>query len=175
MTKPNCYDSFQRGQLERQTRPLPYGKYKLLELLRNLRACQKEVITIGDVVSGRAAPNALRCCTIDEKAWWLKSLPLNVAYWLGRDLLPGFKALVGDGVSAQRVSSAYPAIRQPTMECVSRLEFLRSNVLSCVKNEYAVARHGISMVAPVVGEAAYIAEQALSVLDTNAYPNSPYN
>jgi hypothetical protein len=167
MTKTDCYDSFQRGQLERQNHPLPYGKYKLVELLRNLRACQKEVITIGDVVSGRAAANALRCCTIDDKAWWLKSLPLNVAYWLGRDLLPGFEALVGDGLSAQRISSAYPAIRQSTMECVNRLELLRSDVLPIVKNEYAAARRGMSIVAPVLGEAAYIAEQALSVVDTS--------
>lgn len=167
MPKLDCHQSFERGRRERLTRPLPYGRYKLIELKSHLQGCKDELGRISHVVRGHAHPHTLLSCTGWDKGHWMKGLPANVAYRLGRDLLPGLQAMLGEEVAPDaiaRVTSELGAL-VPTVLC--ELEAVRSNLSQSVVFEYRQMRMGNPRLEPLLGRCIDLADTALDAAMTH--------
>tara|TARA_B110001450_G_scaffold2406_1_gene2664 strand:- start:460 stop:756 length:297 start_codon:yes stop_codon:yes gene_type:complete len=45
------------------------------------------------------------CCTTDDKAYWIKSIPVQAAELLGYNILPAIAALTNDGLSKRNTDT----------------------------------------------------------------------
>jgi hypothetical protein len=54
------------------------------------------------------------CCTTEDKAFWIKSIPAQVANHLGYDILPTIAALTNDGLSKRDTDTAFDTAKQKT-------------------------------------------------------------
>jgi len=163
MVQETCYEVFQDGCLTRIKHPLPYGHYKLRECWERLGGTARELDRIKELVSGRGDKWSLMHCTSEDKHVWLKSVPYSVAWRLGYEVLPGLKALIGDGVPQAEIDSLFPTLAQNVKALVSRLETARRRISKDIGYEYLLMRQGTPLLSPLVKEAIYLSEQALQL------------
>lgn len=161
MTKSSCFHSFKDGQTKRVTYPLHRGRYKLEEQERNLVAAKDTVRMVRDYVSGRSRCVYLGQCMSFDKHTWLKNVPLDIAFALGYNLLPGLLALKKEG--ALFVDSVYPAIEQDSRQLIARLEQVRNAIKKGINVEYRHMKQGGSLLEPLIDEALSITRRALVV------------
>ena len=116
MTYRSCLEAFEDGVHSRLNYPLHMGLYKLSESYRRIQYVRDEVVRVAEVVNGKRSPFSLRSCTNEDKAYWLRDVPINVAYRLGYEIIPGLRALEFDDVpkgqseaAALQVESKIPA------------------------------------------------------------------
>lgn len=157
----NCLRSFGEGKAQRVTRPLHHGRYKLEECLIDLLKCHEELGAIRGFIRGKAGRTALTQCTAEDKHIWLKTLPLDVSFWLGYNLLAGLLALKKEG--AQSVDSHYSAIEHSCFVLVDRLQAARNAIHKNVSLEYQQMKRGGSLLEPLIEEAIEITRRALAV------------
>lgn len=161
MAKSGCLQSFNDGKARRVTCPLHQGRYKLEEQKRSLVAIKESLHMVRHFVSGRSSSIYLGCCMASDKHRWLKDLPLDIAFSLGYDLLPGLLALTKEG--ARRVDSAYPAIALECEQLVDRLEQTRNAIKKDISVEYQHMKQGGSLLEPLIDDAISITHRALAV------------
>jgi hypothetical protein len=164
MRKKNCYDTFSEACLTNLRHPLPYGRYKLVECKVRLRQIVQELNRIEALVAGRGDKWSLEHCTSEDKHFWLKSVPNLVAWCLGYEVLPGLRALTGDGVPKAGIDAAYPSIEVEVKNLVSRLDSARQMIAKDIGYEYCRMRHAYPLLRPIVEDAVSLTEDALSVL-----------
>jgi hypothetical protein len=96
-----------------------------------------------------------------DKHTWLKNVPLDIAFSLGYDLLPGLLALKKEG--ALCVDRAYPSIEQGCITLVDHCEQVRNAIRKDIKVEYRQMKHGGSLLEPLIEEAMDLTRRALAV------------
>jgi hypothetical protein len=83
MPQPTCQDTFAAAQQRRRSYPFDAGAYKLREARHALLRMMETIDAIGDFLrkpkSARIGTTLGLCCTTDDKAYWLKNLPKQVA------------------------------------------------------------------------------------------------
>lgn len=161
MTKLNCLHSFKEGKAQRVTYPLHQGRYKLEEQERNLVAAKETLRMVRDFVSGRSRCIYLGRCMASEKHTWLKNVPLDIAFALGYNLLPGLLALKKEG--ALFVDWDHPAIESDCDKLIACLEQVRSAIKKDISVEYRQMKQGGSLLEPLLDEALSITRRALAV------------
>jgi hypothetical protein len=159
----DCHESFHQGQVLRLQHPLRNGHYKLVECQNRLQSCLDEVGRIRAFVRKEASKWSLRHCTADDKHIWLKDLPSNVAHRLSYEVLPGLRALVGDGADQREIDIAYPHFEKAAHVLVNRLESVRVSISKCIVVEYWHMKQGGSLLEPVVDEAISLTQRALAI------------
>jgi len=163
MAQKTCQDVFHKACIARVRHPLPFGDYKLRECYRRLQQTGLELDKIQKLVSGRGSKWSLMHCTSEDKHIWLKALPDVIAWRLGYEVLPGLKALSGNGIPQAEIDLAYPTIERETLELLPRLDFIRRLVKRDIGKEYQQMRLGTPLLRPLVEEAESLALTALQV------------
>jgi hypothetical protein len=161
MTKSSCYSAFGEGKAQRVTYPLHQGRYKLEEREGRFIAAKETLRMVREFVSGRSRCLYLGGCMASDKHTWLKNLPLDIAFSLGYDLLPGLLALKKEG--ALCVDREYPAIEQDCLQLVARCEQVRNAIRKNIKVEYRQMKQGDSLIEPLIEEAMELTRRALAV------------
>jgi hypothetical protein len=161
MTKSSCLQSFAEGKALRVSYPLHQGRYKLEERASTFIAAKETLRMVRAFVSGRSRCLYLGGCMASDKHTWLKNLPLDIAFSLGYDLLPGLLALKKEG--ALCVDRDYPAIEQDCLKLVDRCEQVRNAIRKDIKVEYQLMKKGGSLLEPLIEEAIDLTRTALAV------------
>lgn len=161
MAKSSCLQSFKEGEAQRVLYPLHQGRYKLEEQAWNLIASKETLRMVRDYVSGRSRCVYLGCCMASDKSAWLKNVPLDIAFTMGYNLLPGLFALKKEG--ALYVDWDYPAIEHDCHQLLERLERVRNTIKRDIRVEYRQMKHGSSMLEPLIDDALSLVQRALAV------------
>lgn len=169
MTTTPCHDTFDRAQARRKQHPLTSGASKLRDACQGLAKDQQTMETIGDFLrhpKRYGVGQYLGGCTTDDKAQWLKRIPLNVAETLGHDILPAIRALTGDGVLAPEVEAELKSATSRAMSLLADCEEQHARMKAGIKYEYANIKNGYSEVYGLLSEAYSIASQALDIVSS---------
>jgi hypothetical protein len=161
MTKSSCLQSFNDGKAQRLTYPLHQGRYKLEEREGRFIAAKETLRMVRDFVRGRSSCLYLGGCMASDKHTWLKNLPLDIAFSLGYDLLPGLLALEKEG--ALCVDRDHPSIKQDCLRLVVRCEQVRNAIKKDIKVEYRQMKQGGSLLEPLIEEAIDLTQRAQAV------------
>ena len=167
---PRCQCAFEEAQAKRRRNPLSSGAHKLREALRLLKQFAATIIEIERLVCGtrkRDAGDLLGCCTIEDKAAWLKSLPKGIAACLGYDVLPAIDALTGDGVSGSVLRPVANGARSRAESIVQECDIIDGLIRISVDLEYqAMRRNGSNLGVPIV-DVMNLITSALSLAEPN--------
>jgi hypothetical protein len=169
MAKKTVKKAFQGAQNLRLEHPLGSGKYKLRATRLSLSRMQETMYQIGEYLK---KPNRFykvqtlgHCCTTNDKAYWIKSIPAQVANLLGYDILPAIAALTNDGLSKRDTDATLDianGMAKALLEDCERQEALLKGGISA---EYVMMKTGYSEVHGLLVDADRIAEDALQVLN----------
>ena len=105
------------------------------------------------------------CCTTDDKAVWIKSIPAQVANLLGCDILPAIAALTNDCLSKRDTDTAFDTAKQRAEALLEDCERQETRLKGGISTEYVMMKTGYSEVHGLLVDADRIAEDALQVLD----------
>ena len=162
-----CQDAFNDGAQSRPSYPLRLGLYKLSESIRNLQSTRDEVIRISKVVKGTKSPSCLQHCTNEDKAVWLRKVPLFAAYDLGYEIIPALRALEFDDVPRCQSEAAALRVESGIPSCLVKWDQLRDTYKNRIASEYARMRNGQSNSLLVVDDALSMIDSALKALPLN--------
>jgi len=149
----SCHAAFEAGIRSRTAYPLSAGLYKLRESKELIARSGKEIIRISEVIKKIRHPAELMHCTLGDKAIWLRDVPLNVAYRMGYEIIPGLRALVLEGVLPVQAESAARLIESVMGQRLARWDALRNSYSRKIAHEYARMRNGQSNALLVVDDA----------------------
>jgi hypothetical protein len=167
MTYRSCLEAFEDGVHSRLNYPLHMGLYKLSESTRNLQSTRDEVIRISKVVKGTKGPSCLQHCTNEDKAVWLRKVPLFAAYDLGYEIIPALRALEFDGVFNSQSETAALLVESAMPARLVKWDYLRDSYKNRIASEYARMRNGQSNALLVVDDALSLIESAVNLLPSN--------
>ena len=105
------------------------------------------------------------CCTTDDKAVWIKSIPAKVAELLGYDILPAIAALTNDGLSKRDTNAILDIANEMAKALLKDCEQQEARLKGGISAEYDEMKKGYSQVYGLLVEADLIAEDALQVLE----------
>ena len=159
MTYRSCLEAFQDGVHSRLNYPLRMGLYKLSESYKRIQHSRDEVVRVAEVVNGKRNPFSLRSCTNEDKAYWLRDVPTNVAFRVGYEIIPGLRALEFDGVPKAQSENAVRLIESAIPPRLAQWDQLRNTYKNRIVSEYARMRNGQS-------NALLVVDDALSMIDT---------
>ena len=163
----SCQEAFDDGAHSRLNYPLRLGLYKLSESIRNLQSTRNEVIRISEVVKGTKSPSCLQHCTNEDKAIWLRKVPLFAAYDLGYEIIPAFRALEFDGILKSQSEAAAKLVESAMRQRLVKWNQLRDTYKNRISSEYALMRNGQSNALLVVDDALSMIDSALKTLPLN--------
>jgi hypothetical protein len=146
MQAKDCQDAYVQGLQHAQIYPRTRGAYKLLQRFEDWLESEAEVRRIVRAVTHPGCHQGLRHCTPEDKAYWLRRLPLYYAYELSADIIPSFKALTGDGLNSAQVQALMPAVRQACSQALFILEGARQVAKGDIGSEYRQMKAGHSVV-----------------------------
>jgi hypothetical protein len=135
------------------------GLYKLSESYKRIQHSRDEVVRVAEVVNGKRNPFSLRSCTNEDKAYWLRDVPTNVAFRVGYEIIPGLRALEFDGVPKAQSENAVRLIESAIPPRLAQWDQLRNTYKNRIVSEYARMRNGQS-------NALLVVDDALSMIDT---------
>jgi len=157
MQATTCMEAFDEGEKFSQQHSRTQGAYKLAERLRQWEQCEREVCRIASAVKHPSARYNLMHCTFEDKHIWLSRILNIIAYELSADIIPSFKALVGDGMSKADIDRHMPHVERLCQEVLQGLERARLTIQGSIQGEYDRMKYGES----VVGEALASAREML--------------
>ena len=105
------------------------------------------------------------CCTTDDKAVWIKSIPAKVANHLGYDILPAIAALTNDSLSKRDTEATLDIANGMAKALLKDCERQENRLKGGISAEYNMMKTGYSEVHGLLVEADHIAEDALQVLE----------
>ena len=149
----SCHDAYKYGGDSRIKYPLRSGLYKLVESNDRIKDSAKEICRIGDVINKREHPGCLMHCTNEDKAIWLRGVPLDIAYRMGYEIIPAFKALEFDDVDRGRAGLATRNAELMMPQLLAKWERLRNTYGRRISNEYDRMRNDESYALDIVNEA----------------------
>ena len=167
MNYRTCHEAYRHGVNSRIACPLSHGLYKLIESKERIQRLGDEVVRISGVVNKTMDRYELTQCTYEDKALWLREVPLNVAYRIGYEIVPGLRAIVSDGVPSVQSKSAARHIEDVIDNHLARWEALRKTYYKNIPYEYMLMRSGRSNAMEVVNSALQLIDDAASVLPPN--------
>ena len=151
-----CLAAFDAARAFRRTTPLASGRYKLVEACKEIDQVRKTVDRIAETIR---EPNRFRTgqglgkCTMDDRAKFLKQIPVFVAALLGRKIVPGIAALAGDGVpAAEAAREARKAVIQAEA-LLARCEALHARLKAGIQPEYEALKRGDSELVELLDDA----------------------
>jgi hypothetical protein len=164
MRHRTCRDAYQDGVTSRLDYPLHSGLYKLVESKDRVERVGKEIVRISEVVTKKRAPSSLMHCTFEDKAFWLRDVPLNVAYRMGYEIIPGLRALEADGVGRIDAESAAFSVKSVMNHHLDYWYELRNSYNRKIAYEYVRMRNGHSNALRVVMDALELVNLGVSHL-----------
>ena len=167
MTYRSCQEAFDDGVRSRLNYPLHMGLYKLSESYKRIQFVRDEVVRVAEVVNGKRSQLSLRSCTNEDKAYWLRDVPTNVAFRVGYEIIPGLRALEFDDVPKSQSEAAARLIEAATPHRIVRWDQLRDTYKNRIASEYTRMRNGQSNALLVVDEALLMIDSALKTLPLN--------
>ena len=167
MTYRSCLEAFQDGVHSRLNYPLRMGLYKLSESYKRIQHSRDEVVRVAEVVNGKRNPFSLRSCTNEDKAYWLRDVPTNVAFRVGYEIIPGLRALEFDGVPKAQSENAVRLIESAIPPRLAQWDQLRNTYKNRIVSEYARMRNGQSNALLVLDDALSMIDSALKTLPLN--------
>jgi hypothetical protein len=167
MTYHSCLEAFEDGVHSRLNYPLHTGLYKLSESYKRIQHSRDEVVRVAEVVNGKRNPFSLRSCTNEDKAYWLRDVPTNVAFRVGYEIIPGLRALEFDGVPNTQSENAARLIESAIPLRLMQWNQLRNTYKNRIASEYARLRNGQSNALLVVDDALSMIDSALKTLPLN--------
>ena len=162
-----CHESYHHGVSLRLSCPLSLGRYKLLESQQRIQRAGEEVVRIRDVINKVIGRYELTQCTYEDKAYWLRGVPLNVAYRMGYEVVPSLRALVADGVPLAQAEAAAKYVESVIDSYLSQWEALRMTYSRSITFEYGLMKDGHSNAMKVVDSALNLIDLAVSRLPTS--------
>jgi hypothetical protein len=159
-----CHDAYQDGVNSRLAHPLHSGLYKLVESKDRIERTGKEIVRISEVITNRRHPADLLHCTFQDKAFWLRDVPFNVAYRMGYEIIPGLRALAVDGVTPCKVESAARSLESVIDQHLAQWDQLRNSYNKRIAYEYASMGKEKSNALAVVEDALTLINSALCQL-----------
>lgn len=163
-----CRAAFDQARALRSQHPLPFGRYKLEEALRQLRKYADTAEAIRRLITGmdRAkADDLIGECVASERATWLKRLPAAIADLLGHNVVPAVEALDGDRLPRARIEALIDDTQRVVDRLVARCEDVHAQIQPSIEQEYAAMRSGRSLVAALVADAIALVEDQLALAD----------
>ena len=167
MTYRSCLEAFDDGVRSRLKYPLHMGLYKLSESYRRIQHSRDEVVRVAGVVNGKRNPFSLRSCTNEDKAYWLRDVPTNVAFRVGYEIIPGLRALEFDGVPKAQSENAARLIESAIPPRLVQWDQLRDTYKNRIASEYERMRNGQSNALLVVDDALSMIDSAIKTLPLN--------
>ena len=167
MTYRSCLEAFDDGVHSRLNYPLHMGLYKLSESYRRIQHSRDEVVRIAEIIKGKRSPFSLRSCTNEDKAYWLRDVPTNLAYRVGYDIIPGLRALEFDDVPKVQSENAARLIESSIPPRLVQWDQLRNTYKDSIASEYARMRNGQSNALLIVDDALSMIDSALKTLPLN--------
>lgn len=164
MNYRTCHEAYDHGVNSRIACPLSHGLYKLIESKERIQRSGDEVMRISGVVNKTKDRYELTQCTYQDKAFWLREVPLNIAYRIGYEIVPGLRALVSDGVPSVQSESATRHIEAVIDNHLAQWEALRKTYYKQIEYEYMLMRSGRSNAMEVVKSSLQLIDDAASVL-----------
>jgi hypothetical protein len=131
-----CREAYTDGVESRLTYPLRSGLYKLVESVVRIKGSRQEIIRIMEVVGNIRSPASLRHCTMGDKAYWLKDVPLDISFRIGYEIIPSLRALEFDGVPRFDAIQAADLIESRIGGHLVSWEGLRNAYLRNISIEY---------------------------------------
>lgn len=159
-----CREAYQHGVNSRLAYPLHSGLYKLVESKDRIERVGMEIIRISEVIAKQRHPASLMHCTLEDKAYWLREVPFNIAYRVGYEIIPGFRALVGNGVPPIQAETAAEFVESVIPQYLSLWDELGSSYNRRIAYEYERMRNGHSNAQRVVDDALSLIDLAVSRL-----------
>jgi hypothetical protein len=119
-----CQEAFNSGQAwrraQRQSHPMSFSRYKIVETLENWSGYPTELRNIGFCASGvSAACFSLRHCVREDKSKWLKKLPESMLEDFARNVAEVLYALQGDGVPHSAIDDLEEMLRAEVPRLIS--------------------------------------------------------
>ncbi len=167
MPTKNCIDAFNEGLADGLRCHRPTGVYKIRERRNQLSDCEEEVHRISRALRDRHARSALRHCTFQDKAHWLRGILISFAYDLGADIKPSFNALVGDGLPIEQVREIAPAVEMACNQSAEILEKARLAIAGDIRSEYQRMKSGESTIANALVQVRISLDSCISMLPKN--------
>tara|TARA_B110000208_G_scaffold37187_1_gene49230 strand:- start:174 stop:746 length:573 start_codon:yes stop_codon:yes gene_type:complete len=165
--KKTVKKAFQDAQNLRLEHPLDSGEYKLRETRSRLSRMQETMYQIGEYLKNPSyfykGQTLGHCCTTEDKAFWIKSIPAKVAELLGYDILPAIAALTNDGLSKRDTDTAFDTAKQRAEALLEDCERQEARLKGGISAEYDEMKTGYSEVHGLLVDADRIAEDALQV------------
>ncbi|MDC0121555.1 hypothetical protein OAI29_07205 [Amylibacter sp.] len=103
------------------------------------------------------------CCTTDDKAFWIKSIPAQVAKLLGYNILPSIAALTNDSLSKRDTDRTLDIANGMAKTLLKDCKRQEARLKGGISAEYDNMKTGCSEVHGLLVEADRIAEDALQV------------
>ena len=169
MTTSTAKDAFQEAINLRRKYPLTSGVDKLHDVRSSFLRMQETMCQIREYLKnpGNFKKGQILgyCCTTDDKAYWINSIPALVARRLGYDILPAIAALTNDGLSKRDTDIALATAKQRAKALLEDCERQQTQLKRGISVEYNMIKTGYSEVHGLLVEADRIAEDALQVLE----------
>ncbi len=159
-----CREAYLDGVTTRRAYPLHSGLYKLVESKDRIERTGQEIIRIIEVMAKQRDPTSLMHCTFEGKAFWLREAPLNVAYRMGYEIIPSFRALKADGVGSMEAESAARAVESVMGHHLLQWDQLRNSYSKKITCEYERMSNGHSNALRVVDDALDLVDLGVSKL-----------
>ena len=169
MAKQTVKKAFQDAQNLRPKHPINSGECKMRETRWRLSRMQNSMYQIGEYLKNQShfykGQTLGHCCTTEDKAFWIKSIPAKVAELLGYDILPAIAALTNDCLSKRDTYATLAIANGMAKALLKDCDQQEARLKAGISPEYDEMKTGFSEVHGLLVEADRIAEDALQVLD----------
>lgn len=167
MTTLTAKDAFQDAQNLRPKYPIDSGECKLLQVRTSLSRMQKTMDKIGEYLKNPShfykGQILGHCCTTEDKAFWIKSIPAQVANLLDYNILPAIAALTNNGLSKRDTDTTLDIAKGMAKTLLKDCERQEARLKGGISAEYDKMKTGYSEVHGLLVVADRIAEDALQV------------
>jgi hypothetical protein len=166
-----CHEVFQTVCNQHQA-PTTVRRHKLMELWGRLGGTARELGRINELVSSGGGKWSLVHSAYENKRTGVKSVVRSVAWRLGYEVLPGLKALIGDGVPQAKIGSLFPKLERDVCALLSRLEMVRRKISEDLGHECLLIRRSTSFAQPPGKRGIYLPEKALQLNSGSRFKGS---
>jgi len=162
-----CSLSLKAGLVQRADHPLPSGLYKLRDAKREISRNLEEFQLLARLLQSKQPLRGN--CTYGDHALWVKKWPTELAFELGWKVLPSIEALVGDGISDEKVKNCLPGYFRRIANLVNQCEVISPQITGPIGNEYKRWRNKKSLITPLFETALGIIESALDITKEDTF------
>lgn len=162
-----CQEAYRAGIKSRIEHPLRNGLYKLAESKDRIERAGKEINRISQIINKTRHPAHLMHCTYADKSIWLKGVPLDVAFRMGYEIVPGLRALEFDGVHRGEAQASACLVESVIDQHLVNWDGLRATFNRRISSEYERMRNGEPNAKRVVDDALDLINLAVSKLPLN--------